>query len=77
MKYQLAAACPSVVPMLVSCDQVVWPDRQCTRHVGEKTPVPAGRAAMSASVPAWNSSTKLSWAGELGACGCRMDHAHS
>lgn len=28
-----------------------WPERQWTRHVGAKTPVPGGRVEMSASVP--------------------------
>lgn len=40
---------------------------QCERHVDEKTPVPLGSDAMSASTCAWKAFTNANCAGVLGA----------
>jgi len=50
-KYQPARAVAMLVPSIVNSGNADWPERQCTRQLGLKTPVPGGRAAMSARVP--------------------------
>lgn len=66
-QYQSRRAASMDTPPMVSWLKVVWPERQCTRQVGEKTPVVAGREAMRARVPVWNCSTNEYWAGVAGA----------
>ena len=51
LKYQALSDAPSVVPSDSRSTNVDWPDRQCTRQVGENTPLPCGSDAMRASVP--------------------------